>query len=161
MDIESYAQLPNAYKRQRLPDDMSTMHWKSVLVTRTAKEQHQLKSCLIEVHANHSLQPKPGESTRQYVQRHGQRLKKRVNDKHQGAYSSDKLKSAKAEKEENKNAAKWQTDLLAVKPVLTEHQKFMKNYDKVMEDVNLDEEEDLYEIFDALSKFDKVTLDMK
>ena len=56
---------------------------------------------------------------------------------------------------------KWQTDLVAVKPVLTGHQELMKNYDKVMEDVNLDEEEDLYEIFDALSKFDKVTFYMK
>ena len=160
LDIESYAQLPNASKRQRLPDDKSTMHWKSVLLTLTAKEQYKLKSYLIEVYANHSLQPKPGETTRQYIQRHGQRLKKRVNKKHQGAYSSDNLKSAKKENEEKNNAAKWKTDSTAIKPVLTDREEFMRKYDEVMEDVELDEDADLAEIFGEMSKVDEVTFDM-
>ena len=98
LDIESYAQLPNASKRQRLPDDMSAMYWKTILVTLVSEEQYHLKYRLFEEHAKHSLHPKPGKSTHQYIQRHSQRLKKRVKDKHQSAYNSDKWTSSKQEK---------------------------------------------------------------
>ena len=62
-NTESYAELLNASKRQRLTDDMSLMYRNTILVTLASEEHYQLKCRFIEKHAKHSLHPKPGEST--------------------------------------------------------------------------------------------------
>ena len=59
-NTESYAELLNASKRQRLTDDMALMYRNTILVTLASEEHYQLKCRFIEKHAKHSLHPKPG-----------------------------------------------------------------------------------------------------
>ena len=57
-NIESYAELLNASKRQRLTDEMSLMYRNTIPVTLASEEHYQLKRRFIEKHAKHSLHPK-------------------------------------------------------------------------------------------------------
>ena len=75
-------------------------YWKSVLRQLSTKEQYHLKQRLVDAYKCHIIQPKTGETCRQYLKRHAQRLPKPVKANYQGAYSSKQYKSTKKEKEE-------------------------------------------------------------
>ena len=159
--MDSYAQLAEQSRSKVNMDERSPLYWKKLLYQLTAEEQVKLKKRLYVAYSKHTIAPLPGETTRQYLKRHGQRMPKKVKDKTQGVYRGNKRKSNKKEKEELRKQDKWQGLYNGIQPEVAEDQASMlARYDEVMADVQLDDDADLDDVFDALRNFKSTTFDI-
>ena len=161
LQMDSYAQLAEQSRSKVNMDERSPLYWKKLLYQLTAEEQVKLKKRLYVAYSKHTIAPLPGETSRQYLKRHGQRMPKKVKDKTQGVYRGNKRKSSKKEKEELREQDKWQGLYNGSQPEVAEDQASMLAcYDEVMADVQLDDDADLDDVFDALRNFKSTTFDI-
>ena len=87
-------------------------HWHRVLVGLHFQDKVELKRRIIISFEEHTLAPKSGETTMEYIQRHGQRIPLSIPKKRKAGVINTKPKvtSRKRQREDQREKEKWQVD---------------------------------------------------
>ena len=134
-------------------------HWHSALVSLHPRDKIELKKRVVERYREHSIHPKDGETTMEYIQRHGQRIPlDSCKRKTKVSILNAPVVPRKRQREEAKEQDKWQTwsDVSISENRGEQHKQLMKDWDAVMTDVKLPEGADLEELleqFDSSNQF--------
>ena len=85
-------------------------HWHHVLVGLHFHDKMELKRRLITKYEEHTLLPKYGETTMEYIQRHGQHIPLSSQKKQKAGVINTEIniKSRKRQREEEREKEKWQ-----------------------------------------------------